>query len=452
MNGVPAHQAVTTHVNSSSTGEQQHVQGNLLFIVRASWIVLALAILALDAVMLPQFAAKLGATCQPGPSCFGLQMNPYDLHLLHKLGISRNFLIAYQVAITVITVVVYFVVGTLIFWRKSTDHMALFCAFVLVIFGGAVNPDILRDTLPQLSPAWSMFIGLLDVLGQTGFITFFLLFPSGRFVPHWTRWCSLAVAAFWIYTVFVTHNPGNNSLPSPLANVFFFTMLLIAVGAQIYRYWSVSTFKERQQTKWVVLGFCIGILGFVLLIAFGNIFLPPQALQSSVLTTLVAGTGTSGLLMLVPISIAIAILRSRLYDIDLIINRALVYGPLTAVLAGVYAGLVIALQHVVGLLTGETSQPVVIVLSTLVIAALFQPLRRRIQNAIDRRFYRSKYNAAHTLEAMSATLRQAVDLDELCEQVVAVVQETLQPAQVSLWLSPSAQHATETQERAESVV
>ncbi|WIG58155.1 MAG: hypothetical protein OJF49_000900 [Ktedonobacterales bacterium] len=448
MNGMSAHQEASVHVDSPSADEQR-VRGNLLFIARACWIALALLILVLDALMLPGFAAQLGATCQPGPSCFGIQMTSYDLHLLHKLGISRDFLIAYQVAMAVITVIVYYVVGTLIFWRKSSDRMALFCAFIVVIFGGVVNPDILQDTLSLTSPTWSTFIGLLDVLGQAGFVTFFLLFPSGRFVPRWTRWCSLAVLIFWVYTVFITQNQSNNSAPA-LANVFFFAVLLVAVGTQIYRYRKVSTFKERQQTKWVVFGFSIGILGFALLVNLGNLFLPSEVLQSGVLTTLIAGTSINGFLMLIPISIAIAILRSQLYDIDVIINRALVYGPLTAILAAVYAGLVIGLQHVVGLITGETSQPVVIVISTLVIAALFQPLRRRLQNTIDRRFYRSKYNAANTLEVFSGTLRQAVDLDEICEQMVAVVRETLQPTQVSLWLSASTQHATETQERAES--
>ena len=211
------------------------------------------------------------------------------------------------------------------------------------------------------------------------------------------------------------------------------------MGAQVYRYRRVSTSRERQQTKWVVFGFSIGIIGFLLVIVLGNAFLPAAGLQSSVLRTLVAGTLIYGFLLLVPISIATAILRSRLYDIDVLINRTLVYVTLTATLALIYIGSIIVLQSLLRSVINQNSD-VAIVVTTLVIYALFQPLRSRIQSIIDRRFYRKKYDAARTLAAFSATLRQEVDLDQLREQLLAVVQETMQPEHVSLWLRPPAHH------------
>jgi hypothetical protein len=290
-----------------------------------------------------------------------------------------------------------------------------------------------------LSSAWFALIGTLDLLGQSSFMIFFFLFPTGRFVPRWTRWIAPCVVLYWILTIYFVNGLATWG-PANWSGMVFVAFLLCVVGTQIYRYRRVSTSRERQQTKWVVFGCSIGILGFLIVIVLENVILPPSLQRSSVLETLVGETLIYGFLLLIPISIAIAILRSRLYDIDVIINKALVYGSLTALLATVYFGLIIGLESLAGVITEHAfTNPFSLVISTLAIYILFQPLRRRIQRFIDRRFYRRKYDAARTLEAFSATLRNEVDLAGLSEHLLKVVQETMQPASISLWLRPPAQ-------------
>ena len=204
------------------------------------------------------------------------------------------------------------------------------------------------------------------------------------------------------------------------------------VGVQIYRYVRVSSYSQRQQTKWVVFGFA-GLLALDLLYGLIGILFPGLAAPDSTYQ-LINGTLPSVTYLIFPLSVGIAILRSRLWDIDVIIRRTLVYSALTVILALLYAGLVFVLGTLLRGLLGQQQSPLVIVASTLVIAALFQPLRHGLQKVIDRRFYRSKYDAAKTLTNISATLRSEIDLAQLSDHLVTVVQETMQPSSVWLWL------------------
>jgi hypothetical protein len=216
--------------------------------------------------------------------------------------------------------------------------------------------------------------------------------------------------------------------------LLFLSLYTSLVIAQMYRYRYVSTLVQRQQTKWVVYGFTANIV-----VSFGA-FLPmlifPRSLSPLLFIPVFIGAA-----FLYPFTMGVAILRYRLWDIDVLINRTLVYGTLTVILTGLYVGLVIGLQ---ALLRGIISQDsgVAIVISTLAISFLVQPLRRRIQRIIDRRFYRSKYDAAKTVAAFSDILRQEVDLDQLREHLLAVVQQTMQPSHVSLWSRPPEREGT----------
>jgi MFS family permease len=191
---------------------------------------------------------------------------------------------------------------------------------------------------------------------------------------------------------------------------------------------------ERQQLKWLAytgVSIAVALLGGV---ASGYV-----SGEYSYPTVLILSVAIAGLTIGVPMAIGLAMLRHHLYDVDLFINRTLVYGSLTVMLALIYFGGVATTQAIFRALTGQEQQPqLAVVVSTLAIAALFMPLRRRIQSFIDRLFYRRKYDARKTLEAFSAKLRNETDLEALSEDLVGVVRETMQPAHVSLWLRPEA--------------
>ncbi len=429
-------QSPTSNIERSDLRDRSETRlhGRWLLIARAGWVTLTLLVLTLNAIAIPQADALLQAVCQPGALCIS-GLTPANLRQLQQLGLSPGFLTAYQIGWDVGTTLIYTALAALIFWRRSVDRMALFCAYMLVLFGGATYTGLLDAGLRTGAPAWYWLVGGLELVAQVSVPTFFLLFPSGRFVPRWTRWGVLVFVLYFVWYIFLT-NAYLGQLSGVIALVFA-ALILGLVGLQVYRYRRVSIFRERQQTKWVVFGLVVALGGFALFLIIGSLFLPPELLNSSGAGVLLPTTATAGLLLFIPVSIAIAILRSRLYDIDTIINKALVYGGLSGILGAVYAGLIIGLESLAGVITRQGSQqPVALVVSTLVIYALFQPLRSHIQSIIDRRFYRRKYDAAKIVAAFSATLRQEVDLDQLREQLLAVVQETMQPTHVSLWLRP----------------
>jgi hypothetical protein len=250
-----------------------------------------------------------------------------------------------------------------------------------------------------------------------------LLFPSGRFAPHWMRWLAVAFCVYQVTSILV---------PELYSLLAFLGIVVSLVWSQIYSYRKFSSPEQRRQTKWVVFGTTLAVAG-----TFP--FQLPVDLSlvggDTPLALLLLRTGFAFSLLLVPLSISVAVLRSHLFDIDVLINRTLVYGSLTAMLIGLYLGGIVVLQWVFVSLTGEKST-LAVVASTLLIAALFNPLRRRIQSFIDRGFYRKKYDARKTLESFSAKLRDETNLDALSDDLVAVVRETMQPEHVTLWLRP----------------
>ena len=296
---------------------------------------------------------------------------------------------------------------------------------------------------------WVPAVGLLGTYA-------FLLFPDGRLPSR--RWRSLAWLSgimILLVSIQVGTTPGDfeglEGIRNPLGNLalawmkfspYFvvppFLLCMVASILSLVLRFRRSMGEERQQIKWIV--FAASLIGLLYVLAMVGSFVYPQETwfaPGSPLWLLSLEYAALLSFPLVPIAIGFAMLRYRLYDIDVVINRALVYGSLTVTLALVYLGGVASIQTLFRILTGQEQQPqLAVVISTLAIAALFNPLRKSIQAFIDRRFYRTKYDAAKTLAAFSARLRDEMDLESLEADLVSVVRETVSPYHISLWLKP----------------
>jgi hypothetical protein len=290
-------------------------------------------------------------------------------------------------------------------------------------------------------------------MGLVTSISLIYLFPDGRFVPRWTRW----IAAFWavliIFPLFFPDLPG--SIPTWPFYAQLIVLLVVSLSgfySQAYRYFYVSTPLQRQQTKWAFLGLAAAFLGPLVYFLSAEISsaVPGASVPNilyqrvgasffafSLLARMIGSMVITIYLFLFPLTFAIAILRYRLWDIDILIRRTLIYSVFTTLLLFIYFGSVVLLQSIFILFTGQGKSEIVTVISTLALAGLFIPLRGRVQDGIDRRFYRHKYDAEKTLAVFAEGLREEVDLDQLSVRLISVVEETMQPTGVSLWLAKS---------------
>ena len=407
------------HSDEQSGNAALRLGGYRLLIARGVWLLLFVGILAEFLVSLPGYFPTVEQLCPQ--TCF---FTRETAQTFAHLEISVSVFAWVTLAIYGILVVASSILAAILFWRRSHEWMVLLVAYFLVAYPIS-NLVVASSSNPFATPA---SLVLVSIPAITVFYAVFLLFPSGRFVPGWS-WVLLLV---WVVSITV-----GSIWPNTPYVVAYPICYGGAIVCQIFRYLRVSTPVQRLQTKWVVFGFVASLLAnqafWLLPEAVGEFYRPIFFLVYLLL------------LLFVPFTFFIAVQRYHLYDIDVIINRALVYGSLTVILAGVYIGGILSIQSLLALLTRQAKQaesPLAIVASTLVIAALFQPMRHRLQTLIDRRFYRKKYDAEMTLEAFSATLRQEVDLEQLRAQLLATVQETMQPEQVALWLRrPDQPHA-----------
>jgi hypothetical protein len=420
--------ATKTTLSPEQHGEAgTRLYGRRLVFVWSGWFLLVVYTLGVFFGSLPFYLTQLQIACTRSP-CVNGQALANTVQLLHGFGLSLANYALLTIGLTIFAACISFTIAGLLAWRKPDDWMTLLTALALVLLVTANS----TYTLLQFASPWQIPAALLNVLTWAVIFLVFCLIPNGHFVPGWTRWLSIIWVMCYLFFLVIS----SSAHLKLLENIVWFAGLACVSVALVYRYKVISTPVERQQTKWIV----FGLSATVLLAIVWNLppFLFPSFARPGTLYDLALTVFNIFLLLPAILCVAIAILRYRLWDIDILINRTLVYGSLTVILAMVYFVSVIALQVLLSGFTEHIStvsqSPIVLVASTLGIVALFQPLRGRLQTIIDRRFYRSKYDAARTLATFCASLRDEVDLNQLREQLLTVVQETMQPSHVSLWL------------------
>ena len=417
-----------THAAPVPTTRSQaelHLTGVPLLLARVGCLVICAYSLILFVPGLQTTYQQALSICATPSACLPAQLTPGQVVTLHGMGISVAAYALFQLAFTLLIALVWFVVATIIIIRASDNWMVLLIAAQAFTQGasGAYNNFLNGASM------WAIPSQVLGALNSMLLFAFLAMFPTGRFVPRGLRWfliLSLIVAVLMSF------------IQLPFAFLYFFVVMTVLIIAQIYRYMRVSTTLQRQQTKWVILAIAVVIAGEMVSV-LPSLFIPALTQPNSIYF-IIMDPITNGLIALCAVAFAFAILRYRLYEVDVIIRRTLVYGSLTVILAGVYVAGVVGVQSIVNTIARSTGgaegppSPLLIVITTLLIAALFQPLRRSIQRFIDRRFYRSRYDTRKTLDTFSATLRQEVDLSALTGHLMTVVTETMQPEHVSLWL------------------
>lgn len=433
------------------------LRGRLKVVTQVAWLfVVGVALAAFAAGVPARFSQLLHVVTSPAPGIAGQllglsaeqeavltsRLGPAEAGALRRLGLALAFYAGYVVTFEVMLALVCAAIGGFIFWRRSDDWMTLWVSLVVVILG----TNAFGFVVLALATVWptGMVLAYTTAVGLLGMVSLphiLFLSPDGQFVPRWTLLIAAGstggVLALGIFSLLTNQGVWSLSLLLP---VFLLWLGVLAIGVvnQVYRYRRVSDAVQRQQTKWMVIGLGAVAVGFVLNATFLGVPLL-QAGLPRVLVHLIRASLVNGCMAFLPVCLAFSIFRYRLWDIDLLIRRTLVYSALSGLLALIYFGLVTTLQTAFRSISHQQSE-ISIVLSTLAIAALFFPLRNRVQLFIDRRFYRQKYDAQKVLTRFAATCRDETDIETLTTRLAEAVRETMQPESVSLWLAPAGQN------------
>jgi hypothetical protein len=382
MNSRPAARVVAGREPPQTTV----LRGRTLLLARAAWIVVALLTLGLFVASIPLAYQRFLPACE-NSGCDIAQLSPEAKNALEGLGLglSMGHYAAYTVLLAIVLALGYWLIGGILFWKRSDNRLVLYASMMLVTFG-TIQADTLY-WLVEAYPVWDLPVALVDFVAEASFFLLFCVFPDGRFVPRWTRWAAAAWIAYWLLLTFFPDSPLNPISWSPLIdNSLFLGLLGSLVAAQIYRYRRHSDQTARQETKWVVWGFTATLAGFIAVELIGWIFDLTRPGIPELLYKSVGNAVITLCALLIPLSIGVAILRYRLWDIDLIIRRSLVIGPLATILTVVFElANQLLLPFIFRFIPGiEDSSSIKTVVSVLIVVVLFKPLHARLNADVNR--------------------------------------------------------------------
>jgi hypothetical protein len=404
------------------------LHGRWLVAARIVWLSLAGLALVVLVVALPVFFQAVRAVRTPASAVPG-QLTADDVVLLQRWGVSLDVYAAYQTGLIAVFALVFLAAGSLLFWRRSDDRIALLVSLWLVLLGVTGNP--LLDPLLRAYPAWQAPARFLQGSAIGCFPIFTYLFPDGRFVPRWTRILAMTWVVWIVVGPFTPFTVGDFTGASAL---WFGVLIPVSMGvglvAQVYRYRRISSQDERLQARWVLFGFGIVALGFLL---YGALPLLVPALREPTLARVLFLNFSETVLLVIPwfvllACVGIAILRYRLYDIDLVINRTLVYGTLSAGVIGLYVLVVGGL----GALFQSSGNLALALLATGLAALLVQPLRASLQRRVNRLMYGERDDPYMVLSRLSQQLKTTLAPHTVLPGIAEMVAQTLKLPYVAL--------------------
>lgn len=402
----------------------------LNYLLQALWVVSAIFIVQLFILSIRPGYAALSRICTE-PICPEGQLTEQGLEGLKQLGLSVSTFAVLQLIFIITIAAIYTIVSLLIFRARRHDNLALYVALVLLYFGafGSTYVDILHDVQPEFGP----LIELLPGLTLIAFTILCYVFPDGKFVPQWTRWAAWG----WVITPFillVAELMGAFALVEIPVTILLLSLLATCLIAPIYRYRKLSSYTQRLQLKWVLFGLAQLLATLLIAVEILPLIFPSLEVAGT-LPNIASNLLQSVSLAIFPISMGIALLRYRLWNVDLVINRTLVYVPLTSILTVIYSTSMAVSQRLFATATGEQSQAVAI-FTTIVLTSTFSPIKNALQAYVDRNFKEAPGNlrALKELNKQVEQLVEALDYKSLAKRIVEGVVNAHEARGAALYL------------------